>query len=940
MRMILTIKFLVCFFISLMLRAQELPPIGVYMPKTYGADNQNWAISQSEDKLIYVANNKGLLEFNGEDWKLYDSPNGKMRCVKVIDSLIYTGSYREFGYWKKNQFNVLKYTSLSDKLKIEFLEDEDFWNIIPLENWILFQSLKRIYIYNKTTQSYSIINSESGIYKMFKANETIYYQVVKKGLFKIEKGVAKLVSDHKVFKENYLVDIFANDKDDDHELMVVTEESGFYILSEKKGLNKWNIPENEVIEQISVFRSLKLSDGSIYLGTRSDGVFHLTPDGEVDNFVNFFYGLSSNSIHDVFEDINGNIWFATDNGISCVNINSPFSIYFDKEGDIGTIYASVIHNGYLYLGTNQGLFSKPFNSREAFSFVDGTEGPVRCLVVFNGTLFCGHNLGTFIINKNQIEKKIDSNGTWNIISVKGDDNLLLQGNYDGFSVLVKIDEEWVYRNKIQGFDISSRYFEILEDEIFVSHEYKGVYRIKVDQSFTKVLTVVKDSSINKGMYSSLVKHNNRILYAYKDGVFYYDTLNKEFVRDTLGSQLFNKEEYISGKLLSDSKNNILWSFSRRQLKYISPGRLSSNPIILSIPISNALPLGLTGYENIYPINNRQYLIGTSTGYLVMDLDKYEETNHEIFISSITTNNLKLNDFKFVDDINLHGDFEYSYNNLEFNFCVPEYKKFQDTEYQYKLEGYYSNWSNWSSNSNILFKNLSYGDYTFKVRARVGNNMTSNISSYSFTIGKPWYASNLVIAGYLIIVLLFSFMMHNIYKTYYKKQREKLIQKTARELEMKKLENRQQLMRFNNDKLRQDIENKNRELGISTMSLIKKNEFLNSIKKELQNSEGGNNLKQVIKIIDKNLNNTDDWNLFQEAFNNADKDFLKKVKSFHPDLTNNDLRLCAYLRLNLSSKEIAPLLNISARSVEVKRYRLRKKMNLPHESSLTDYILEM
>ena len=68
-------------------------------------------------------------------------------------------------------------------------------------------------------------------------------------------------------------------------------------------------------------------------------------------------------------------------------------------------------------------------------------------------------------------------------------------------------------------------------------------------------------------------------------------------------------------------------------------------------------------------------------------------------------------------------------------------------------------------------------------------------------------------------------------------------------------------------------------------------------------------------------------MFKEAFNNADKDFIKKLKSIHPNLTPNDLRLCAYLRLNLSSKEIAPLLNISPRSVEVKRYRLRKKMEL-------------
>ena len=96
----------------------------------------------------------------------------------------------------------------------------------------------------------------------------------------------------------------------------------------------------------------------------------------------------------------------------------------------------------------------------------------------------------------------------------------------------------------------------------------------------------------------------------------------------------------------------------------------------------------------------------------------------------------------------------------------------------------------------------------------------------------------------------------------------------------------------------------------------------------------------INTIDRNLNNQDDWMFFEQAFNNADKDFLRKVKKTHPELTNNDLRLCAYLRLNLSSKEIAPLLNISLSSVEIKRYRLRKKMNLSRNQGLTDHILSL
>jgi DNA-binding CsgD family transcriptional regulator len=157
--------------------------------------------------------------------------------------------------------------------------------------------------------------------------------------------------------------------------------------------------------------------------------------------------------------------------------------------------------------------------------------------------------------------------------------------------------------------------------------------------------------------------------------------------------------------------------------------------------------------------------------------------------------------------------------------------------------------------------------------------------------------------------------------------------------MKNLEAEQKITILQNEQLEMDMANKNKELAVSTMSLIRKNEFLTNIKDQLKES-GSSKIKSVIKTIDKDINEEDNWNYFKEAFNNADKDFFKKIKSLHPALTPNDLKLCAYLRLNLSSKEIGPLLNISVKSVEIKRYRLRKKMDLVREANLTLYILNI
>jgi DNA-binding CsgD family transcriptional regulator len=257
-----------------------------------------------------------------------------------------------------------------------------------------------------------------------------------------------------------------------------------------------------------------------------------------------------------------------------------------------------------------------------------------------------------------------------------------------------------------------------------------------------------------------------------------------------------------------------------------------------------------------------------------------------------------------------------------------------------LDGFNQNWSQWSEDSEVLFENLPFGSYKFRVKSKVGNNVSTNIAEFDFVIKKPWHLSNMALLMYLAGLVILVLLIHNFYTSYYKRQRNNLIKQKEIELEIKDLENQKQLMQFKNKTLQQDVEIKNKELGISTMNLIKKNELLSEIKKEITSAKKLEDLKRVLRLINKNINNTDDWKAFEEAFNNADKDFLKKVKTLHPNLTSNDLKICAYLRLNLTSKEIAPLLNISTKSVEVKRYRLRKKMNLDRDVNLTNYILDL
>ena len=923
---------LVIFFLSFLnLNGQELPPITTYTPKDYGAENQNWDISQSKEKYIYIANNKGLLEFNGANWQLYPTPNETiMRSVKVIDGKIFTGFYMDFGYWSKNNLGRLEYTSITKTKKIPVLEDEQFWNIIELDGWVLFQSLQRIYLYNLNTNAFKIIKSSSAITKMIKVRETIYFQQIGAGIFKIEKGESKLVSEHIAFKNNNLVNIFKEKEG----LLFLMQKNGFFFFENEK-VTAWNIEANTSILNKTIYSSVQLPNKDFILGTISNGLIYLSKKGKIKYQINQKKGLTNNTVLSVFEDVENNIWIGLDNGINIINTKSPFKVYNNKEGDLGTVYTSFIDANNLYLGTNQGLFFKDIHKNNGFTFIKNTQGQVWCLVKIGEDLFCGHDSGTFIIKGDKAIKRIGTLGTWDIKPIG--ENLLLQGNYNGLNIIEKVNSQWRFRNKIKGFNNSSRYFELFgKDQIFVNHEYKGVFKLTVDTSYRKVLNIEKDLSVNKGANSSLLKYQNNLLYAYKKGVYRYSKEFKKFVKDSVFSLLYSEGEYTSGKLSFNKKNNSVWSFSRKRLNYITPGKLTATPNFHKVYLSEDSRKGASGYENITQIDKQKYLLGTSNGYIVIDIEKLDKSKEfQIKINAIK--NSTLSGLQKNVDLMAFSNFKNNENTIDFSYSTPIFNKFLNIEFQYQLIGHRNRWSNWSSDSNILFKNLTNGEYTFRVRSKVGDTISSNVASYKFVIQKPWYLSTIMIVIYILSVILFSAVMHTTYRRYYRKQQERLLEKNQREFELKTLENQQQLMGLKNEQLKIVVDSKNRELAASTMSIIKKNEFLNTIKQELKN-KGDRQIHSVIKIIDKDLNNTDDWKLFKEAFNNADKDFIKKVRAKHALLTPNDLRLCAYLRLNLSSKEIAPLLNISPKSVEVKRYRLRKKINLPHESNLIDYIL--
>lgn len=921
-------KFILIFLICFSVKAQLLPPIQSYTPEEYNGANQNWMIDGSIDNKILFSNSEGLLVYDGTTWVNYNSPNGSLiRSVKFIDDLIYTGAHSDFGYWEKLSNGTLYYTSLIKKLNLNLEEDEEFWKILTLDNWIIFQSLHRFIFLDKNSNEVKYLKIDDTIITSFVINNQIYFSL-QSGFFKLINGQPVQIINN--IASSPIINAFKT-KDG---LLFLTENDGFYIEKNPGSLTKIN-SYLDFNNNFSIFSSLQLNDNSFVLGTVGQGLIFLDSNLKYVNKIDKSNGLINNTVLSLFQDFENNIWLGLDNGISVININSPFKIYSDDNGVLGTVYASKVYNNFLYVGTNQGLYYKKYNTNEAFKLMLNTSGQVWSLEEIDGLLFCGHDKGTFII-QNSIAQKIDGTiGSWTFKKIPNNSSEILEGSYNGLSVLSNVNGRWIVKNKISGFDISSRFFELASNgKIIVSHGYKGVYKLSVNSDFSKVIDYELDSIAITGGNTSLAKFDNKIYYNFIDGVLRYNSLTNNFSKDTLLSNLSSKN-YFYGIIRNDNDGK-LWLFSENKLHYVYKDLVTGNKKVNSLVYP--FDLRRTVFENISKIDESNYILGTNNGYISLDIDNYSTKSPEIRLNKIEA--FKLNQDPELLNNEGFNQLEYNSNNLRFYPSVSNYQKFQPVTFEYFLEGYLNEWISIDETSVITFNNLKPGDYEFKLRAKIGDLYSKNTESFSFSVERPWYLSNFMIANYLLIFAILFFLLNRSYEKYYREKEEKMIGINKNKMELIEFERKQALMAVENTKLQTDIESKNRELAVSTMSMIKKNQFLSKIKSDLKKPDSSDKIFSVIKMIDRNLNNKDDWKFFEEAFNNADKDFLKKVKSTHPSLTNNDLRLCAYLRLNLSSKDIAPLLNISLSSVEIKRYRLRKKMNLSHGEGLTEHLLSL
>lgn len=258
---------------------------------------------------------------------------------------------------------------------------------------------------------------------------------------------------------------------------------------------------------------------------------------------------------------------------------------------------------------------------------------------------------------------------------------------------------------------------------------------------------------------------------------------------------------------------------------------------------------------------------------------------------------------------------------------------------YKLEGTRDEWSDWKKEGKISFSYLPEGSYTLRIRKYVTQGtfpeMTINV-----VVLPPWYNS---IWAYILYLALIIIIVQQTLK--YNLRRLKREENEMKEQTAQAEQHQQELMR--SQTLENELQLKNNELMLQTSALVRRNQSIQAIleeyerqKEELGDRYPNKLYKKLHQQIIESLEDKEEWQLFENYFKNAHQHFMEKLQQKYPDLTTGDLRICCLLRMNLSTKEIASLLNISVRAVELRRYRLRKRLDLNNDVNLVEFLLHI
>ncbi|TRX54805.1 hypothetical protein FNH22_18805 [Fulvivirga sp. M361] len=914
-------------------------PIHNFTPTHYKAGIQNIDFAQNRDMTLFVANNLGILSFNGTQWETHALKTGKKQRSLAFDentNRLYVGSQGEFGYFEEDW----DYVSLVDKVPSVSRDFDEVWDVFFFNSNVYFCTFQGIYAYDG--QSVSVIERSGGFNRSFSTSDKLFTQSPSGELFEI-KGKELVPTFPKGLTDQIIAGIIPQG-----EGYLLFYNSGQIEFSTSFGVVEKYSDLIQALQGKYVNHVMQLSDTRLVISTQTSGLFLYDLQQQRIENITTEGGLQSSACLNTFQDYAGNLWVGMQNGMALIDINSPMRL-INKEINIqGSGYEAFETDEGTYYTTSNGIYFLAKNATRCV-FLKGTEGPAYGMQKITGKLYAGHHTGLFHIENGKATHIATTEGLWHLKQLRAKPDFAIGGTYSGL-YLFKINERKELQpvQKIKGFNESSRFFqEDHEGRIWVGQFYKGLYQLSLNEDLTAA-TVTKVSDLyDLPIKERIILSNvdNEIHIATETGVYKFDETKDRILEAEVFSDIIGKEqvhflvqgnqkhihiftENLVGFFKQISANNYIYvPSSLFQLRY------SFNNDLLNVSVNTSNGVLFNANEGFIhynpeledrvtvekePVISKVYSVTEDRAlYVRLPFEKRRVSTEQVLI----THKAKV---------------------LQFEVESFKFKGASDQQFRYFLKGFDKNYGEWTNTTTKEYTNMREGEYELLVQTLnyLGETVTS--TPLLLKVTPPFYRSLVAKILYVALATLMLTLAYRFQKQRLRRKEEKMNE--AKQAELREKQN--EVQELKDAKIKSELRHVNNLLAASTMNLVVKNEFLEAVKEELKQVkqkgkivETKQALEQIVKEIDSTLRLQEDWQQFEHHFDKVHGDFLNRLRDEFHDLSPSEQKLCAFLRLNLNTKEIANLMGISSRGVEVARYRLRKKLNLTTSQNLSKFVLD-
>lgn len=933
-----------------------LPSLRNFNKQTYQGGTQSWDFAQDDLGRLYIANNEGLLVFDGVNWQRYPLPKQTiMRSLALLpDGRILVGGQGELGYFQSDEQGRLRYQSLVGRLPDSLRNFADVWDIEVQGDTAYLRTLHLLMRYHGEQLTVLSYSPEAEYRSLSLVEGQMWVHTEAQGLCRWQADQLEPVLSGSAWQDRLVIEVLPWPQG---QQLIVTLESGVWLLAGRSA-TPWLLSHDSLLQALRIHSACLLSEQRIALGTALGGLLIADVQGRVVQHLDQARGLQDNNIQALFADRNQNLWLGLNYGIDFLELNSPLHRVY-PDGDLrGTAYAAAFFRGRLYLGTSNGLYVVPWQDYynpthgSPWTLVAGTQGQVWSLDTIGGYLLMGHNKGAFVVEGKGARHIPGTEGVWTFLRPQGHPDHLIAGTYQGLIRLAITPQGLALVGRIAGLAESSRF--LVQDQpgrLWMSHPYRGVFRLDLDDSLTQVQAQRYGQA--DGLPSDLQNHvfslNGEVVFAGQRGVFVFDSGTKRFVPYAAFADVFGPEQRII-RLREDAQGNV-WYVSDQEVGvlWIDDRGLRKQIERQTIPSLQDRLVG--GFELVYPMDPHHVWFGVEKGFVRYDAlaAAVPQRPWLALVSEVMTTGHAPHRI-----YGGHGDssqvYRYSHqdNALRFSCGATRYVDPYGLQFRYRLLGLAPNWEAWSDLPVKEYTNLSAGDYRFEVQARDGMGGLSQPTTFAFAIEPAWYASPAAWVAYSLMGVLILVGLILLPRQHFEKEKAELqqvhqLQQAAQQQQIKLTQ--AQVEALEREKLEADNRHKSQELATATMHLVQKNEVIAHLRSELESlakrhadHPGAKELRDLARMLGHDQQFEADWEQFASHFDQVHAGFLRRLREQYPQLTPKDQRLCAYLRMNLSTKEIAPLMNISVRGVEISRYRLRKKLDLDREVNLNEFMM--